>query len=445
LNLSQNGKEKDSRQYHCHWTHKFWQVYHYRPTIIYKCGVINKRTIKNFEKKAAEMGKAPSKMPGSWINCRLNMNVTSKCYMTTIDAPGQRDLIKNMIIGTSVLIVGANVGISKNGQTHEHGLLAYTLGVKSLIVGVNKMDSTELPYSHKRYKEMVKKVRTYIKKIGYNCNTEAFVPLSSWNGDNMLEPSLPWFKVWKVICKDRNASGTMLLEALDCILPPPYLTYKPFCLPLQDVYKIGGISTFPWGGDLCSSQCYVKSVEVHSEVLSEALPGDEVGFNVKNVSVKDVHCDNVAGDSKNDPPVEATGLMGQVTILNHPDQINAGYAPLQDCHTAHIACKFAELKKIDHCSRKKLEDGPKILKSGDAAVIEMFLESPFSDDSCLGHFAVRDMRWTVAVDVIKTADKKVPGAGNATESAQKTQKAKRMLCLIPATPILISGGRMVLE
>lgn len=93
-----------------------------------------------------------------------------------------------------MLIVAAGVGefeagISKNGQTREHALLAYTLGVKQLIVGINKMDSTEPNYSQKRYEEIVKEVSTYIKKIGYNPDTVAFVPISGWNGDNMLEPS----------------------------------------------------------------------------------------------------------------------------------------------------------------------------------------------------------------------------------------------------------------
>ena len=58
----------------------------------------------------------------------------------------------------------------------------------------------------------------------------------------------------------------------------------------------------------------VKSVEMHHEALSEALPGDNVGFNVKNVSVKDVRRGNVAGDSKNDPPMEAAGFTAQVTL-----------------------------------------------------------------------------------------------------------------------------------
>uniref|UniRef100_A0A2K6CKM3 Tr-type G domain-containing protein n=1 Tax=Macaca nemestrina TaxID=9545 RepID=A0A2K6CKM3_MACNE len=329
---------------------------------------------------------------------------TSKYYVTIIDAD------------CAVLIVAAGVGefeagISKNGQTREHALLAYTLG--------------------KRYEEIVKEVSTYIKKIGYNPDTVAFVPISGWNGDNMLEPSanMPWFKGWKVTRKDGNASGTTLLEALDCILPPTRPTDKPLRLPLQDVYKIGGIGTVPVGrvetGVLKPGMVVtfapvnvtteVKSVEMHHEALSEALPGDNVGFNVKNVSVKDVRRGNVAGDSKNDPPMEAAGFTAQVIILNHPGQISAGYAPVLDCHTAHIACKFAELKeKIDRRSGKKLEDGPKFLKSGDAAIVDMVPGKPM----CVESFSDYPPLGPVAVGVIKAVDKKAAG------SAQKAQKAK---------------------
>lgn len=80
-------------------------------------------------------------------------------------------------------------GISKNGQTREHALLAYTLGVKQLIVGINKMDSTEPTYSQAHYEEIVKEVSIYIKKIGYKPDAVAFVPISGYKGDNMLEPS----------------------------------------------------------------------------------------------------------------------------------------------------------------------------------------------------------------------------------------------------------------
>lgn len=435
--------------------------------LIYKCGGIDKRTIEKFEKEAAEMGKGSFKYAwvldklkaererGITIDISLWKFETSKYYITIIDAPGHRDFIKNMITGTSqadcaVLIVAAGVGefeagISKNGQTREHALLAYTLGVKQLIIGINKMDSTEPPYSEARYNEITKEVSTYIKKIGYNPATVAFVPISGWNGDNMLEQSqkMGWFKGWSITRKNENHSGTTLLEALDSIQPPERPMKKPLRLPLQDVYKIGGIGTVPVGrvetGILKQSMLVqfapnpviteVKSVEMHHEALPEALPGDNVGFNVKNVSVKDIRRGYVAGDNKNDPPIQTADFTAQVIILNHPGQIAAGYAPVLDCHTAHVACKFSELKeKIDRRSGKKLEDAPKFVKSGDAAIVHMVPSKPmcvesFSEYPPLGRFAVRDMRQTVAVGVIKSVTKK-DIATKATKAANKVLNKK---------------------
>ena len=209
---------------------------------------------------------------------------------------------------------------------------------------------------------------------------------------------------------------------------------------------------------------------------------------------------------------ELTALI-QVIILNHPGQISAGYAPVLDCHTAHIACKFAELKeKIDRRSGKKLEDNPKFLKSGDAAIVDMIPGKPmcvesFSEypplgkftamqrDFCLwvklqlavwfvcdthsgwfwiksntvtltsmidwsqpviknnkcffphpfsGRFAVRDMRQTVAVGVIKGVEKKALTSGKITKSAQKAQKVKWTLCWAVA-PSAHHGRRHLLH
>jgi len=94
----------------------------------------------------------------------------------------------------------------------------------------------------------------------------------------------------------------------------------------------------------------VKSVEMHHEALTEAVPGDNVGFNIKNVSVKELRRGYVAGDSKNSPPSGAKDFLAQVIVLNHPGQIANGYTPVLDCHTAHIACKFAEIK--EKCDRR---------------------------------------------------------------------------------------------
>ncbi|MCO5566185.1 hypothetical protein L7F22_019861 [Adiantum nelumboides] len=434
--------------------------------MIYKCGGIDKRTIEKFEKEAAELGKGSFKYAwvldklkaererGITIDIALWKFETPKYHVTVIDAPGHRDFIKNMITGTSqadcaILIIAAGTGefeagISKDGQTREHALLSYTLGVRQLIVAVNKMDTTK--YSEERFNEIVKEVSNFIKKVGYNPKTVAFVPISGWHGDNMIEATtnMAWYKGWEKETKAGKSSGKTLLDAIDSIEPPSRPTDKPLRLPLQDVYKIGGIGTVPVGRvetgvikpgmvvNFAPSNVTteVKSVEMHHESLPEGLPGDNVGFNVKNVSVKDIRRGNVASDSKNQPASECASFTAQVIVMNHPGQIGNGYAPVLDCHTAHIACKFDTLlEKIDRRSGKSIEDHPKFIKSGDAAIVKMIPTKPmcveaFSDFPPLGRFAVRDMRQTVAVGVIKAVEAAVGGKGKVTKAAEKAAKKK---------------------
>merc|ERR1712159_835120 len=305
-------------------------------------------------------------------------------------------------------------------------------GVKQLIVGVNKMDDKSVNYQEGRFREIEKEVRTIVKKYSYNPDKVNFVPISGWHGDNMLEKStnMPWY------------TGKTLLEALDEQTPPVRPVDKPLRLPLQDVYKIGGIGTVPVGrvetGLIKPGMVVtfapngvtteVKSVEMHHTAMPQAGPGDNVGFNVKNVSVKDIRRGNVASDSKNDPAKEAKTFNAQVIVLNHPGEIGNGYSPVLDCHTAHIACKFTELlEKIDRRSGKKMEDFPKKVKSGDAAIVKMTPSKPmcveaFSSYPPLGRFAVRDMRQTVAVGVIKSVEKSDGSGGKTTKSTQKAGK-----------------------
>jgi len=437
--------------------------------LIYKCGGIDKRTIEKFEKEANEMGKGAFKY--AWVMDKLKAErergitidislwkfETAKFYFTIIDAPGHRDFIKNMITGTSqadcaLLMIASGVGefeagYAKTGQTREHALLAFTLGVKQIIVCINKMDDKSVAYGQKRYDEIKDEVGKFLMKIGYAVFKQdkatkkitewlvPFVPISGWVGDNMIERSdkMKWYK------------GPILLEALDQIKPPKRPTEKPLRLPLQDVYKIGGIGTVPVGrvetGILKAGMVVtfapvnlsteVKSVEMHHEVMEQAGPGDNVGFNVKNVSVKDIKRGMVAGDSKTDPPLGVASFEAQVIVLDHPNRIMAGYTPVLDCHTAHIACKFqALLSLMDKRTGKKMEDNPKFLKSGQAGIVEMVPSKPLCVESYaeyppLGRFAVRDMRKTVAVGVIKSVLRQLKDAkGNVTLTRHGGASAK---------------------
>lgn len=404
--------------------------------LIFKCGGIDKRTIEKFEKESTEMGKGSFKYAwvldklkaererGITIDIALWKFETDKFVFTIIDAPGHRDFIKNMITGTSqadvaILMIASpagefEAGISKEGQTREHALLSFTLGIRQMIVCLNKQDACN--YSQDRYNEIKNELSDFLKKTGYNPANIPFIPISGFHGDNMLEKSdkTKWYK------------GPCLIEALNNITPPKRPSDKPLRLPLQDVYKIGGIGTVPVGrvetGILkpnmnvtfapCNVQTDVKSVEMHHEQLAEAFPGDNVGFNVKNVSVKDIKRGNVASDSKNDPAGEVEHFKAQVIVMNHPGEIKNGYTPVLDCHTSHIACKFEEiLSLMDRRTGKVQEEFPKSIKSGQACMVNMAPTKPmscevFSQYPPLGRFAVRDMKKTVAVGVIKEITKK---------------------------------------
>jgi elongation factor 1-alpha len=280
-----------------------------------------------------------------------------------------------------------------------------------MIVCLNKMDDKTVEYKEARYMEIKTELSKYLNKVGYKSDKIHFIPISGWHGDNMIQRSdkMKWYK------------GPILIEALDGLDPPKRPTDKPLRLPLQDVYKIGGIGTVPVGrvetGVLKPGMTVVfapsqyssevKSIEMHHEALEKAEPGDNVGFNVKGLSVKEIKRGMVAGDVKNDPPMKVASFNAQVIVMDHPNKIMAGYTPVCDCHTSHIACKFNKLiTLLDKRTGQKKEDDPKSIKSGDAAIVEMVPTKslscePYSVYPPLGRFAVRDMRKTVAVGIIK--------------------------------------------
>ncbi len=350
---------------------------------------------------------------------------TKKYYFTLIDCPGHRDFIKNMITGTSqadcaVLVVSAKkgefeAGIGPGGQTREHAYLAKTLGVNQILVAINKMDDPTVNFSKERYEECRKELESLLKVVGYDISKTDFIPISGWTGDNLTKPSdkMPWYK------------GPTLLEALDKFEVPPKPIDKPLRIPVQDVYSITGVGTVPVGrvetgvlkeGDTIvfmppNIKGEVKSIEMHHVRIPKAIPGDNIGFNVRGVAKTDIHRGDVVGHPDN-PPTVAKEFIGQIIVINHPTAIAQGYTPVLHAHTATVATTFAELlQKIDPRTGQVVEEKPSFLKTGDGAIVKFkplkpLVIEPFSQIPQLGRFAIRDMGMTIAVGVVKEVTQK---------------------------------------
>lgn len=405
--------------------------------LLYLAGAVDERTIKTFEEEAKKMGKETFKFAwvldnlkeererGLTIDLRFLQFETKKYYYTVIDAPGHRDFVKNMITGASqadgaILFVSAKrgefeAGIGPGGQTREHAFLAFTLGIRQLIVAVNKMDDVSVNWSQERYNEIKNEVSRMLKMVGYKPEKIPFVPTSGWTGDNLVKKSekMPWY------------TGPPIIEALDTFEIPPKPLNKPLRVPIQDVYSITGIGTVPVGrvetGVLKEGENVifmpanktgeVKSLEMHHVKIPKAEPGDNIGFNVRGVAKTDIHRGDVAGPPAN-PPTVAKEFIGQIIVIYHPTAVAAGYTPVLHYHTGQVACRFTELiRKIDPRTGQTTEEKPSFLKTGDAALVRMEPLHPIAVETYvdfpeLGRFAVRDMGTTVAAGVIKEITKK---------------------------------------
>ena len=334
---------------------------------------------------------------------------TKKYYFTLIDAPGHRDFVKNMITGTSqadgaILVVSCKDGIQD--QTKEHAYLARVLGVGQMIVALNKMDAVD--YDEKKFNSVKEEVTKLLKSIGFKTDEIKFIPTSGYVGDNVVKKSdkTPWYK------------GPVLIDALDDFKLPHQPIDKPLRLPVQDVYSITGVGTVPVGrietGVMKTNdkiifvpsnvQGEVKSIEMHHEIVPQAGPGDNVGFNVRGVNKKDVkRGDVVCHADKPARPVKE--FTAQIIVLNHPSVMAKGYTPVFHIHTAQIACTITEItKKLDPKTGAVVQENPDYIKTGDAAIIKVKPTKPIviekqSEMPELARFAIRDMGQTVAAGV----------------------------------------------
>ena len=399
--------------------------------LMFDSGNVDEQAMRKLKDKAQELGKAGFEFAfvmdnlkeeqerGVTIDLSYKKYISGKYEATIIDAPGHKDFVKNMITGSSqadvaFLVVAATEGAM--AQTKEHLWLLKTLGVNQLCVLVNKMDTVK--YDEAKYNTVKEGLTKLIQTAGYSPDKVNFIPASAFEGDNIFKKSenMTWYK------------GPTVAEQIDLFDEPEKPVDLPLRLPIQDVYSISGIGVVPVGrietGVLKVGQKVtfvpgregkgvpgeVKSIEMHHEQVQEAIPGDNVGFNVRGIGKKDIARGDVLGEASN-PPVVATEFTGRIMILNHPTVITQGYTPVFHIHTSQVACQFIELKQqLDPATGAVMKENPAMLKTGDAAVVLLKPTKPvvieqFSTIPQMSKFAIRDAGATVAagmcIDITK--------------------------------------------
>jgi len=443
--------------------------------LMFKLGGINERQLEKLKKEAEAQGKASfafaffmdkskdERARGVTIACTTKEFFTENYHYTIIDAPGHRDFIKNMISGASqadvaLLMVPANRGgfetsIQKGnhkkgevqGQTRQHARLLHLLGVEQVICGINKMDDKSVGYSEERYTEIQREVSKMLTKIGFKVKKIPFIPMSGFQGDNLIEQStnMDWYKGFEVKQKKKKIKGHTLLDALnDVVSCPKRPKKKPFRMPVSGVYKIQGVGDVVTGrieqGTLVPKTSVkfaptmvdgkVFSIEMHHKNFPSAGPGDNVGCNIKGLPKENMpkagdvmFIINEAGDES--PPAKAETFRAAVFVQDHPGQLKAatlqkgeykgGFTPSIHVRTAKAPCQLVKIlwKRGKKTAGAKVED-PLFIEAGDEAEVIFKPSKPICVDAydvCkpLGRMAAMDSNSLIMLGRVLEATKVV--------------------------------------
>jgi len=419
--------------------------------LLFELGGLPERELQKLKDEAKALGKdsfcfaffmdrqKDERERGITIACTTKEFYTDRFHYTIIDAPGHRDYIKNYISGASSADVGVlmipsgnefTTAIAKGdhkagevqGQFRQHVRLLLLLGVRQLIVCVNKMDNVQ--YQQDKFEEVRDEVRRMLVQVGWKkSDVDASVPIlpiSGWQGDNLLKPStnMAWWKgtTVKKPFSGENITLTTLLSAFnDYVEQPPRYADKPLRIPISNIYSIKGVGTVIAGrleqgtlkpGDevkfIPSSLVHeavgkVFSIEMHHQSVPSAGPGDNVGINVKGLDKDKMPTSGDVIVLKSDNSLgKCTKFTAQVQVLDHPGELKVGYTPIGFVRTAHAPCKMTAInwKMGKETANQKVEN-PVSLKANEMAEIVMEPTQPialdaFSKCEGLGRIAFMD-------------------------------------------------------
>ena len=434
--------------------------------LIFKLGGISAREMEKLQKEADEQNKSSfafafymdkgkeERERGVTIQCTTKEFFTGDYHYTIVDAPGHRDYVKNMISGAGqadvgLLLVPAEAGgfetaIARGdhktgevqGQTRQHARLLYLLGVEQLIVGVNKMDSCN--WSEDRFNEIKEELLKMLQQVGFKPKKIPVIPFSGFHGENLIQKTdkMPWYNGWQAnLNKTTTIKGDTVQDALTKFVQPPKRdTEGALRMPVSGIYRIKGVGVIITGriergvlrpNDIVGfvnsgiTGCKIFTIEMHHKSVEQALPGDNVGLNIKGLdkdalpSVGDVLYIEKEGTCKK---VKSFSVM--VSVQEHPGQLKAGFAPIVHVRTAKAPCKMTEIVwKSNKASGGAQIDSPPYLEKNDSALVKFTPEIPLyleTFEACagLGRVAVMNSNQLVMLGKVMNIDH---GDGESTE------------------------------
>jgi len=407
--------------------------------LLFELGGIPEREMEKLKAEAERLGKSSfafafymdrqkeERERGVTISCTTKEFFTEKWHYTIIDAPGHRDFIKNMISGAAqadvaLLMVPADgnftTAIQKGnhkagevqGQTRQHARLINLLGVKQLVIGVNKMDTdTAGPYSKARYDEVGGEMKNMLIKVGWKKDfvekSTPVLPLSGWVGDNLLKKSenMSWWTGIDVVDGADKFHIDCLLDFLNGMCKPPGRNETaPMRMPVSGIYKIKGVGDVLAGrveqgivkpneevvfmpthtpANACAGKVF--TIEMHHTRHEQAKPGDNVGLNIKGLEKNNMPRVGDVMIYKKDKSLDQVGeFVAQIQTLDIPGEIKVGYSPIGFVRCGRSACRATQFDfKVGKETGGKKMENPHSLKSNEMAQVTFRPQQPLVVDS----------------------------------------------------------------
>lgn len=433
--------------------------------ILYLTDYVDKRTIEKYEREAKSRNRESwflafimdtneeERAKGKTVEVGRAQFATQAKRYTILDAPGHKNYVPHMISGAAqadvgILVISARrgefeTGFERGGQTREHAMLAKTLGVRFLVVVVNKMDDPTVKWSRDRYEECVSKLKPFLKSCGYTIKKEVkFLAISGLTGANVkkeVESSVCdwWRPLWQK--SGHNTAEPTLLDCLDNLVVSGRSPEAPLRVPVLDRYHDRGtiamgkieVGRLVRGSEILVMPTNVKT-RVEAVYLDEtkpaksAKPGENVCVKLGGLGVEDLNkgfvlCSPLA-------PCHAvtsfTAQIALVELLEHRPVFTAGYNCMLHAHTLDTECAVVDLlchlNDVSNSSAGNAKANRKLHFAKQGARIIARLSLPqsvclevFEDVEQLGRFTLRDEGKTIAIGKVLSLD----GATNFGQNA----------------------------